>query len=159
MKKIAITGIRGMGKFILVDNDDFPLLSRYRWHFGSDAVAFTRIAGRKDKMPVHRLIMNPRKDLEVDHINGNKLDNQKSNLRICTHGQNGKNHKLNKNNTSGYKGVSWSKTRKKWESYIKVNYKRIKLGFYDDKKQAALAYNTAAQKHFKEFANLNVIKP
>jgi hypothetical protein len=66
--------------------------------------------------------------LEVDHINMDGLDNRRANLRICTHQENNLNKKISRNNTSGYKGVSWDKWHKKWRSYISVNGKMIRLG-------------------------------
>ena len=90
--------------------------------------------------------------MEVDHINGNSLDNRKSNLRICTHKENVRNQKLSAANTSGYRGVSWNKASKKWEAYIKVNQKRIYLGKFVDILDAARAYAKKAKECFGEFA-------
>jgi hypothetical protein len=80
------------------------------------------------------------------------------NLRICTHTQNLKNQGIRCDSTSGYKGVSWNKQRKKFEAYIMENYKKIHLGFFDIADDAANVYNSAAIKYFGEFAKLNIIK-
>lgn len=96
--------------------------------------------------------------LEIDHKDRNPLNNKIENLRVCTHRDNNRNLSLSKLNTSGYKGVSWSKTMNKWESRIKCNNKNIILGYYDKKEDAALAYNEGAVKYFGEFASLNTIK-
>jgi hypothetical protein len=95
---------------------------------------------------------------QIDHINGIRDDNRFCNLREATGTENQGNKKLNKNNTSGYRGVSWNKNSKKWESRLKVNDKRIYLGSFNSKKEAALAYNRAALEYFGEFAYLNEIK-
>ena len=89
--------------------------------------------------------------LEIDHKNGNTLDNRFDNLRIATHGNNQKNCKKYKTNISGFKGVCWSKQYKKWNARIQVNNKQINLGCYNNKIYAALVYARAAKKYFKEW--------
>jgi len=103
---------------------------------------------------LHRFIMNCPKDMIVDHINGDKLDNRKCNLRICTQAQNCCNSKKQKNNTSGYKGVCWHTTRKKWFSSIKYNKKNISLGYFNTPEEAYAAYCKAAKELHGEFARL-----
>ncbi len=93
----------------------------------------------------------------VDHINGNKLDNRDTNLRECTAIQNCSNRGTGKNNTSGYKGVTWDKSRNKWKASIKVNYKLRNLGRFISKRDAARAYNAAALELHGLFAKLNII--
>ena len=93
--------------------------------------------------------------MHVDHINGNPLDNRKSNLRICTNAENQRNRGVNKNNTSGYKGVCWAKQNKKWKARIKHNGKLIHLGYYKDKEEAARAYDKKAKELHGEYAYLN----
>jgi hypothetical protein len=88
---------------------------------------------------------------EIDHTNGNGLDNRFDNVRLATHNQNGKNQKKPKNNTSGFKGVSWHKKDKKWYAQIRVNNKLIYLGCYNNKFYAALVYARAARKYFGEW--------
>ncbi len=94
----------------------------------------------------------------TDHRNEKKLDNRRSNLRAATTSQNRGNEGLRKNNTSGYKGVSWSEWAGKWMARIRVNYKHIHLGYFKWKTDAARAYNKAARKHFGRFAKLNKVK-
>jgi hypothetical protein len=89
--------------------------------------------------------------LEVDHINGNGLDNRFKNLRLGTHSKNGRNQKKPITNTSGFKGVSWHKQHKKWMAYIRINNKLINLGSYNSKFYAALVYARAAKKYFGEW--------
>lgn len=95
--------------------------------------------------------MNPPEGLVVDHINGNKLDNRRSNLRICTQSQN-----LNGRNTNkGYIGVSWDKFRGKWKANIGKDYQKIFLGRFDTAEEAARVYDEKAVELFGEFARLN----
>ena len=103
-----------------------------------------RIIGRKLK-----------KNEMVDHINQIRNDNQRCNLRIASKSQNMSNRGPTKANTSGYKGVSWIASRRKWQATIQVNYKTSYLGRYNTPEDAARAYNEAALKFFGEFASLN----
>lgn len=153
-KKIELS----QNKFALVDDEDYKQLSQWNWcakecNGKFYAVRRKPIAGTLIRM--HRQILDAPNSKEVDHINRNTLDNRKSNLRICTHKQNLRNQKVSSANTSGFKGVSWRKDIEKWSAYIKVNQKRIWLGVFEDKINAAEAYNNAALKYFGEFASLN----
>lgn len=107
---------------------------------------------------MHRYLMGDPTGLEVDHINLDTLDNRRSNLRVATRSQNAANRRRQSNNSSGYKGVSWNKERKKWHAYICVGRKHITLGRFNSIVQAARAYNDAALTFFGEYAKLNVIK-
>lgn len=89
----------------------------------------------------------------VDHINGDIKDNRIMNLRAATASQNGHNKFIASNNRSGFKGVSWSNQKRKWEAYITVNYKRTRLGFFRNKDDAAKAVMSAREKMVGEFAN------
>ncbi len=128
MKKIELNGKSGKGKFVLIDNEDFDLVNLYKWYFLTNGYVYTNLyLGRKNgkniqkHIYIHRLIMNPEKRLQVDHANKNKLDNRKSNLRVCTGSENSVNKfDLNKNK-SGFKGVSfykWGKRKKRWRYLI-----------------------------------------
>lgn len=162
MKKIKLGKTEN---YVLVDDEDYEVLNKFSWYgrnehgykYAARSIMFPREAGKRrvftEKM--HRKIMNAKTGQIVDHINGNTFDNRKNNLRICTREDNTKNRSKNYNNTSGYKGVSFHKNYKRWISYIGVNGKLIHLGWFDDKKEAALAYNEAAKKYFGEFARLN----
>ena len=107
---------------------------------------------------MHLIIMGEAYGLEVDHINGNKLDNQKSNLRFVTHMQNLHNRKPSRESSSKYKGVSWNAWHKRWLAKICNNYTSIFLGYFKSEEDAALAYNKAALKYHEEYARLNVVK-
>lgn len=109
---------------------------------------------------MHRLILNVTDAIVfVDHIDGNGLNNQRSNLRACSNAENLMNRPANKNNTSGFKGVILDKTNGKWIAQIMLKRKHIGLGSYSNKIDAAKAYNDAAKIYFGEFAYLNEIPP
>ncbi len=95
----------------------------------------------------------------VDHINGDGLDNRRSNLRQATHSQNMANKRLYRNNTSGFKGVSRNRGKgRPWRASIRANNVRYRLGNHDTPEAAARAYDAAALKRFGEFARLNFPK-
>lgn len=149
------------GKLIL-DDEDLYWAVQWTWTIpkNQDGYAF-RLVDHKAVL-LHREIAkraNPEAEYapEVDHKDGNKLNNRRSNLRPCTHAENMRNMQLKITNTSGYKGVCWSKRGQYWISYITVDYKTISLGCFDRKEDAAWAYNQAAVKHFGEFARLNEV--
>ena len=144
----------------IVDDEDYVKYSHIIWSFHK---ALGVYSSRKTVFYLHRIIMGAPKGLVVDHIDGDKLNNQKNNLRICSQSDNSKNQRKPKNNSSGFKGVvldSWAVSqnlKKKWLSQIKVDRKRINLGRYLTKIEAAIAYNKAAEFYFGKYANLNVI--
>lgn len=147
------------GEEALIDIDDFGLVSGKSWQCLNYkyAVGTTdKTSGRKTVL-IHRVIAKAGKEYEVDHVNGNGLDNRKCNLRICTRAENVRNLKVqNRNKSSQYKGVSFYKGR--WQSKIQHNKRCIWLGYFASENEAAKAYNNAASKYFKEFAKLNVIR-
>ena len=102
---------------------------------------------------LHRLIMNAPDDKQVDHINGDKLDNQKSNLRICTHQENSMNVGKQKNNTSGFKGVTFDKHAQKFQAQIVIDGKKKYLGLFEKAEDAFKAYCQAGKKHHGDFFN------
>jgi len=91
----------------------------------------------------------------VDHKNRNTLDNRKKNLRPATDSQNGANSKRSKSNTSGLKGVTWQKKANKWQAQVMVNRKHLYLGLFDDKFEAAKAYDSKAREVWGDFAATN----
>jgi hypothetical protein len=110
---------------------------------------------RQTTLFLHRLLMNPPKGMVIDHINHNGLDNRKENLRICTNAENVRNSRNSQNNTSGYKGVCWDKSNKKWKARIGKDYKQIHIGCFDILEEAARAYDAKAKELFGEYAQLN----
>ncbi len=159
MKKIPLT----QGYFALVDDEDFAWLSKHKWQVSKFpntdyAVRSKTIRYKKrEKIQMHRLIvgLSIRDKQECDHIDGNGLNNQKNNLRVCSRQQNRHNSKSNKCSSSQYKGVAWHKQHKKWGANITINEKAISLGSFNDELQAARAYDLAAIYYFGDFANTN----
>ena len=158
-KEIQLT----QGKVAIVDDEDFEFLNQFKWHALKLAGKFyvgrklTVSKGKRNQIFIHRLIMKPDKGMVIDHLDGNPLNNQKKNLRICTHSENIRNCKISIKNTSGYKGVSFVKKNNTYKSAIKFNKRTIYLGYYIDPIDAARAYNDAAIKYHGKFANLNKI--
>jgi hypothetical protein len=161
MKKIKLS----QGKYALVDDEDFSRLSKRKWSAAKQAdgtfyaVGYLGTINKKETNEyMHRVIMNCPKGKFIDHINHNKLDNRKKNLRICSIQENNRNMKIFRNNTSGYKGVYLDKNAKskKWLSQFYLNGKSFKSS-WKTVEEAAKAYNEAVKKHFGEFALLNKI--
>lgn len=144
----------------LIDSADVPLVSKFNWCASvcRSTVYAVRGTRRGEKgyparnICMHRVIANTPEGFETDHINGNGLDNRRCNLRSTSRAQNSVNTGIKKNNTSGYKGVDWSKTRKKWRARIRVNGERVGLGYYDSPEEAGAAYDEAARIYHGEFA-------
>ena len=134
----------------IIDACDVPIANQYKWFskVRSQAVyavsAVYTEAGRKP-VYLHRLISNPKPGQGVDHIDHNGLNNRRQNLRNCTHNQNMWNCRNRKNNTSGFKGVSWFKPSKKWMARIAKNGKDIHLGIFETKEEAYAAYCEASR--------------
>lgn len=144
------------GKFAIVDTEDYDHLSKHKWCATKNSQTFYACRARRGKKVfMHRLIANAPAGLLVDHIDGNGLNNQKHNLRLCTITQNARNRGPNRNASSRYKGISWSKCCKKWQARIRPNRKTIHLGLFDNEIQAGIAYDRKAEELFGEFAYLN----
>lgn len=153
------------GHFALVDEADYDEVNRWSWYsrpapHGNYAAHWGVIPGHRNRAKnifLHHFLMGVRQ--RVDHINGNGLDNRRANLRLCTHAQNMMNRRKFKNSTSKYKGVSiWKNKRGEasgWTVNLYANRKQVHLGIFSDEIEAARAYDTAAKKHFGEFARLN----
>lgn len=148
------------GKVTIVDDEDYAELSKYKWHVSSRGYVcrFTKTRGKGKMHLMHRMIMNTSLGKVTDHINGDKLDNRKENLRITTDLQNSWNQGKRGGTSSKYKGVSWITSKKKWRACIKKEYKAIHLGYFDNEHDAARMYNFWAVDLFGEYARLNVIK-
>ncbi len=166
--------ILGNGKLVQVDDDKYEYLNQYKWScrraHNNTLIDYAfrtipRIDGAKYKngktkrtmIQMHRELLSPSEDMCVDHIDGNGLNNQLANLRLATKSQNLRNSKLNKRNTTGYKGVK--KSGNGWQARINFNKKEINLGSYSNPIRAAKAYDKAARLYFGEFARLNFNEP
>lgn len=148
------------GKFVIVDADDYGWLMQWKWHSAYScglwyAVRSEWNGGNPKNIQMHRQIMGVAKGVKVDHHSRDGLDNTRGNLRVATCQQNKFNTAKQKNNTSGYKGVSWHKGCGKWISHITIDGRVIHLGYFSDKNDAARAYDCAAIRHHGEFAVLN----
>lgn len=158
MKKIPLT----QGKFALVDDADFDWLSQWGWHATTKknshifyASRIERRSGKQGTVLMHREILTLTGAPEVDHRDGDGLNNRRKNLRPATHQQNLANQRIRKGGTSRFKGVCWSERYNKWRVTIKKNYRQLYLGRFSDEIEAARAYDAAALKHFGEFARIN----
>ena len=114
MREILLT----KGKVALVDDDIFEKLNQYKWQYHGKGYAIRSVTehGKNRGILMHREILKTPEGMETDHRNGNKLDNQRCNLRVCTAVQNRRNRAATKSNTSGYKCVYWDKRRKNWQA-------------------------------------------
>jgi len=104
---------------------------------------------------MHREILDAPDGMQIDHVNGNGLDNRVANLRLCTATQNQRNAVKRANGSSRFKGVDWNKRQKKWRARITINKRTILIGRYCDEFRAAKAYDKKAIELFGEFANIN----
>lgn len=172
MKKIALSGKNGRDKFVLVDNENYKLINKFKCFLGGKYVKFCKPGEEGKHTFLHKFILPPPKGFITDHRDGNTLNCQRNNLRIATQSQNIANSKKRKGEwTSSYKGVHlvkyWKNNNNKfkkigeklkpWVSGIKVQNKSIYIGQFKTEIEAALAYNEAAVKHFGKFAKLNII--
>lgn len=158
MKKIRLNNTL----FALVDDDDFEPLSKLKWFaFPNGNTIYAKAFIGNTQTLLHRLLLDltdPK--IIVDHKNGNGLDCQRHNLRVCTWSENLRNSRSHKDCLSGYKGVSRIKSKtQRWSASIHVNNRRLSIGYFDSPEDAARAYNGAAKKHFGEFARFNDVDP
>lgn len=153
-------------KIAIVDKDDYDKLSQYKWFYYSNRYASyaARNLQRDNKtqytQPMHREIMGLSEGdgLIVDHINMNGLDNRKINLRVVSCSLNNHHRRKQRNNTSGYRGVSWHKGLNKWQAGIAVKNKWIHLGLFSDLILAAKTRDIEAKRIFGDAAVLNFPK-
>lgn len=155
MKKIPLT----QGQFALVDDEDFDTVNKYSWAARAIGHSFTAMRRNgQTTISMHRQILGLLKSYDqVDHIDGNPLNNTRSNLRVCALTENLWKRGCNYNNACGLKGVRYSKRRKKWYAQIQANKKRMHIGSFNSKEEAANAYNEAALCLHGEFAFLNQV--
>lgn len=157
---VLVTLSRGYSA--IIDVADEQAVNAFKWH----VIPRTRTQyaarnivlpdGRRTTVALHTFLTG---FAITDHLNGNGLDNRRFNLRNATAEQNGRNVRLLRTNTSGYKGVSWVAAHKRWESKIYFNGRKKYLGEFHSKEQAAKAYDEAARAVYGEFATLNFPRP
>ena len=153
----------GNGLFAICDWCDFNSVKSFKWNSTSLdsrvqwawAHDVENSGEKRKKVAMHNVIMKPSEGFIVDHINGNGLDNRRSNLRIATRQQNTFNS-VHKGGTSKYKGVALDKESGLWRAYIAKDGKRTWLGRFPDELSAAIAYDKAAKDMFGEYAKLNI---
>ena len=167
MREIPLT----KGKFALVDDKDFELVSQFKWQHYTNKRGheYATTGKRRHPLPrlffkMHRLILGVKKGEVVDHIDGNGLNNTRANLRVCTMAENSR-HRLRKNSsnrnrskpTSIYKGVYRIDTKQpRWVAAIGCDRKTNYLGCFPSELEAAAAYDRAALRLFGKFASLNI---
>lgn len=145
-------GVEAKRGYALVDLEDAGL-DVHKWSV-SDGYASANIDG-KTNVRMHRYLMNPPKGFEVDHVNMNRLDNRRSNLRICSSAENRQNTGKRPSNTTGYKGVGWKKETAKYVARIQKDGKLYHIGYFTNTIEAARAYNKKALELHGEFARIN----
>lgn len=159
MKTIKLS----QGKVALVDDEDYERVNQHKWyaykHRGQYyAQRNVYENGKQSPEQMHRFILESKPDDPmVDHKDNVGLNNQRSNLRPCTNGQNMMNRKKNQKGSSIYKGVHTRKDSDKFFVRIQINGKKTSIGFFENENDAGRAYNDAAIKHYGEFAKLNVL--
>lgn len=144
------------GLEFLIDEEDLLRVSERLWSFhGSTGYLVSRIKGTNRNEYLHRFITGAIKGQYVDHINHDKLDNRRSNLRLCTNSQNMQNCGKRKSNKSGYKGVWLNKANGWWYASVRKDYKSYHVGHFRTAEEAARAYDLKALELHGEFASLN----
>jgi hypothetical protein len=157
MREILLT----QGRVALVDDADYEWLSQWKWMASRNKKTFYAVRkhhhsdGRIDTVLMHRALLSAPAGSQVDHKDGDGLNNCRDNIRTCTLMQNSQNRQIQKNNRSGYKGIYMHKRTGRWYAKIVANRKIEYLGSFLTPEDAARAYDRAALAHFGEFARLN----
>lgn len=160
-KKIPLT----QGKYTIVDSDMFEYLSQWKWYLSSTGYAVRNVyigePGSDNRklvnISMHRVVASTPNGMVTDHVNGNRIDNRRSNLRVCNSSENISCSGMHSNNKSGYKGVSWSKEYRKWRAKLTKNRVQVYSRLFETAEDAALAYNAASLKYNGEFAYQNKV--
>lgn len=156
------------GQHALIDEEDAQMVMQYRWSVRRGRHTWYAVSYRgrgRHARPVfmHRLLMGLEgrraRSVEVDHVDGNGLNNTRANLRLATRAQNARNHRRSAANTSGYMGVSWHAGSRTWCVQIRAQGRALRVGLYRDLDDAARAYNEAARRYYGPFARLNDVPP
>lgn len=157
--KLLVIELSNTDQVALVDAEDYPILSRYSWRINPKGYVVTSLGNQTIRL--HRFIMNPSKNDQIDHANMDKLDNRKCNLRVCCSMLNQANtlkrsYVNGRKTSSKYKGVH--KVGSKWVARLNHKGHRYSLGRYDNEDEAGRAYNEKALEIWGAFARLNKIE-
>ena len=154
------------GLVTLIDAEDYEKVGCFKWSARREvfrngikwyARRNVKINGKRTTVLLHRVILGVSPEVDVDHWNNDGLDNRRSNIRVCTCGQNNANATKRVGTTSRFKGVCWDSKAKQWVAQIRVNHKKVRIGYFTNEEQAALAYNDRAHGLWGAFARLNVL--
>jgi len=153
------------GQVALVDESDYDLLNQWKWCVKKDRNTYYAMRGverngKSKSIMMHRLILGLKKNdsTQADHVDGNGLNNRRSNLRVCTNQQNQFNQRHQIGKSSKYKGVCWNKKDKIWTAQIRKDQKSYHLGSFRNERDGALAYNKKAKEFFGEYAQINTLQ-
>jgi hypothetical protein len=154
-KQIPLT----QGQFAIVDDEFFEELNKYKWHLEDDGrghkYAVRKVNMGRQILELSQCKFNEKNREICDHKNRDTLDYRLENLRTTNDSKNHANSKMHKNNTSGFRGVSWHKRDQVWQAYIKQDFKILCLGYHKNVEDAARAYDEKAREVYGEFAQLN----
>lgn len=156
VKLIDISTPKFPDTFTMVDDADYDFLNQWKWCLqcaNGYVTRSKRIDGKCHSFRMHVEILKPPKGMICDHRFGNKLDNRRENLRICTYSENNRNRSPHKGRTLP-KGVCWHARDRRFMVRIKVNRRDIHLGYFRTESEADAAYKAAAIKYHGEFARL-----
>lgn len=148
---------KGDIKLFKIDAEDVEFCKGFSYSVnGAGYLQATKLAtGKNKQIFLHRVLLNIPEGLEADHINGDRSDNRRSNLRIVDAARNMQNRRKKKNTASSYKGVYLNRARNNWHTYISLNGKRLYGGAFKTDKEAAKRYDELATKYFGEYARIN----
>ncbi len=147
------------GAVTIVDEADYDRLMKFKWRISDKGYAMRTQTdkGKASGVLMHRMLLDPPKGFMADHINGDRLDNRRCNLRLATALENARNRTNNHNSRSKYKGVAWKVENNKWQARIRIVGKQHHIGLFDTEEDAAYAYNEAAKLQHGDFSRLNVL--
>lgn len=159
MGDLTYSRVNRYGKLIefRYSSEDQYLVDRYKWSHSAKLYIRGFIPELKTSKAFHVLVMNPPEGMFVDHIDGDRRNNTRSNLRLATRQENNRNKATHTNNTSGTPGVAWHSQREKWRAFIMVDYKQISLGLFSDLEEAIIIRKAAEYVYFGEYRRINEI--